>query len=137
MRLFLDSSALAKRYLDEAGSELVAEQCTRATEILLSVIAIPEVLSALNRLRREGHMQSPQYRRLKSTLMLDVEQAAIVELSPAVVQKTVHCIEHCAVKTLDAIQIASALIAECDRFLSADHRQLAAAKRMGLRIAAM
>ena len=54
MRVFFDSSAFIKRYVQEAGTDTVIGWCDRATEIGLSGIALPEIISAFCRLRREG-----------------------------------------------------------------------------------
>lgn len=41
MLVFFDSSAFAKRYVQESGSDLVADWCDRADEIGLAAIALP------------------------------------------------------------------------------------------------
>ena len=53
MRVFFDPSALAKRYVDEAGAAEVLDWCDRAGELALAVTAVPELISAFSRLRRE------------------------------------------------------------------------------------
>lgn len=50
MRVFFDTSAFVKRYIYEAGTDSVLEWCDRATEIGLSGIALPEIVSAFYRL---------------------------------------------------------------------------------------
>ena len=59
MRVFFDSFAFAKRYVREAGTGAVLARCDRATEICLFAIALPEIISALCRLQREGKL-TPQ-----------------------------------------------------------------------------
>lgn len=133
MRILLDSSALAKRYVFEPGTEQVLRRCREADEIVLSVLCVPELVSAFNRLRREGALSASRYRRLKRDLAADLEQATIVDLTPSVVHRTVACLEHEPLRALDAIQVASALESLCDLFISADRRQCAAAARLKLR----
>jgi predicted nucleic acid-binding protein len=53
MRVFFDTSAFVKRYVDEPGSDCVQELCSRADQIALSVVCFPEMISTLNRLVRE------------------------------------------------------------------------------------
>ena len=132
MRLFLDSSALAKRYVAEAGSEKVIRLCAEADDIVLSVLCVPELISAFNRLKREGRISSHAYRRLKQELAADMAQASLIELSPEVLQQTTRCLERTALRTLDAIHVASAKIALCDLFVSADQRQQDAAQKLKL-----
>ena len=56
MRVFFDSSAVAKRYIDESGIEHVLGWCECADERVLSVIALPEMISAFCRLQQEGRL---------------------------------------------------------------------------------
>lgn len=48
------ASAFAKRYVDEPGTHEVIAWCERAHELALSVIVIPEIVSAFCRLQREA-----------------------------------------------------------------------------------
>jgi predicted nucleic acid-binding protein len=52
MRVYFDSSAFAKRYIDEAGTAEVLAWCERASELAISVIAVPELISAFCRPQR-------------------------------------------------------------------------------------
>jgi len=60
MRLFFDSSAFAKRFIEEAGSQKIEELCQKASEVGLSVICFPEIISALNRRLRERERERHQ-----------------------------------------------------------------------------
>ncbi len=133
MRLFLDTSALAKRYVLESGSSELTELCRQADEIVLSYICTVELISALNRLKREGKLSSSEYKKIKKSFGEDLKGATIVELYPLVIRQAVQCLEKTPIRSLDAIQIASAMVSDCDLFLSADSRQTAAAKVMGLK----
>ncbi len=134
MRVFLDSSALAKRYVRELGSEAVAARCREAKEILLSVICVPEVLSGFNRLRREGLLSAHHYRHLKQEFAADIDQASVITLTPAVLRSTTQCLEAERLRAMDAIHVASAMESHCDLFLSADRQQCHAARQMLLSV---
>lgn len=134
MSLFLDSSALAKRYLLEPGTEVVAARCREADEIIVSILSVPEVLSAFNRLRRERKIGARRYAALKRELAHDMEQATIVALDATVVRRTILCLEQSSMHTADAIHVASAIEAGSDLFLSADRRQCDAAASFKLRV---
>jgi predicted nucleic acid-binding protein len=134
MRLFLDSSALIKRYVAERGTEQVVRFCREAEEIVLSVVCAPELISAFQRLLRERKLSTRQYRALKKDLAADLVQATIVRLNEAVLSRTVETLEKTTARTLDAIHVASAFEASCDLLLSADHRQCEAARKMGLKV---
>lgn len=134
MRVFFDSSAFAKRYVSEAGTEVVLAWCDRASEIGLSGIALPEIISAFCRLRREDKIDDTQYRQLKSLLLADIEDAAICDLTPEVLAQSIASLENNVLRGMDAIHIGSAVTLKADVFISADQRQCDAAIRAGLRV---
>ena len=135
MRVFFDSSAFVKRYVAEAGTDVVLDWCDRATEIGLSGIALPEIISAFCRLRREARITDTQYRQLKSLLLADIEDAAVCDLAPTVLAEAVACLEANVLRGMDAIHIGSAVALKADVFVSADTRQCEAAIRAGLQVA--
>ena len=137
MRVFFDTSAFVKRYVSEAGTDAVLDWCDRATEIGLSGIALPEIISAFCRLRREDKITDTQYRQLKSLLLSDIEDAALCDLSPAVLGQAVSSLETNVLRGMDAIHIGSAVALKADVFISADKRQREAAARAGLRVEAV
>ncbi|MBS4095347.1 MAG: type II toxin-antitoxin system VapC family toxin [Sulfuricella sp.] len=131
---FLRYSAFVKRYVSEAGTDAVPEWCDRASEIGLSGIALPEIISAFCRLRREAKISETQYRQLKSLLLADIEDTAICDLTPAVLTRTVASLETNVLRGMDAIHIGSAVALHTDVFVTADARQHEAAARAGLRV---
>jgi hypothetical protein len=134
MRIAFDTSALAKRYVDERGTSRVLELCAQATEVVVSVLCVPEILSGLNRLRREGRLLSDGYAAAKADLAGDMTQATIVPVTPAVLSRAIEILEKTASRTLDAIHLAGAMDSACDLFVSADARQCEAASQLGMKI---
>ena len=134
MLVFFDSSAFAKRYVQELGSETVREWCDRATEIGLAAIALPEIVSAFCRLQREGKITLEQYLQLKGELFADIEDAAIGDMFPAVIRQAVLSLEGNVLRAMDAIHIGCAVEMKADVFISGDQRQCQAAKNAGLRV---
>ena len=137
MRIFFDSSAFAKRYVSEEGTDTVVQWCDRAAEIALSGIALPELISAFCRLRRESKISEAQYQQLKDSLLADVEDAAICDLTPIVLAHSIASLERNTLRGMDAIHIGSAVAMQADLFVSADARQCAAAAAAGLQVAAV
>lgn len=113
MRVFFDSSAFVKRYINESGTETVLAWCDRATEIVLSGIILPEIISAFRRLQRESRITEPQYRQLKSQLMADIEDAALVDLSPQVLAQAIVSLETNVLRGMDAIHIGAGVESGC------------------------
>ncbi len=132
MKTFFDSSAFAKRYVEEPGSQVVVSLCQAATELALSVLCVPEIISALNRRVREGVLTGREYAEAKRYLSQDIRDAVIVNLVPQVVSTCTKILETSPVRAADALQIACALEWETELFVSADKRQISAAKRAGL-----
>lgn len=134
MRAFFDTSAFAKRYIAENGSDKVLDLCSKADHLAVSVICLPEIISTLARLTREGRITKSQYGKLKVDVVTDLGDADICEITADVLNRVVHLLERHPLRAMDAIHLASAAIYQADVFVSADHRQLAAGKKSGLKV---
>jgi predicted nucleic acid-binding protein len=135
MLVFFDTSAFVKRYVNESGTDKVLEWCDKATEIGLAGIALPEIISAFCRLHREARITDTQYRQLKSSLITDIEDAALCDLTPPVLAQAISNLENNILRGMDAIHIGSAVVLKTDVFVSSDKRQCEAANRAGLLVA--
>jgi len=134
VKLFLDTSALAKRYIAEQGSDTVLGLCREAQQLAVSVICLPEMISTLNRLVRERRMSRAKYQVLKQTLLGDLAGADLCELTTAVMRGVIRLLESNPLRAMDAIHVASAAAYRAELFASADLRQLAAARKLKLRV---
>jgi uncharacterized protein len=134
MKIFFDSSALAKRYIDEPGSEKVQELCAEATMIGVSLIAMPEIISALCRLNQQSLITDVQYGEAKQALLKDFEDIFVCNIIPSVIRQAVFVLETNQVRTLDALHIACALEWKAELFVTSDIRQSSAARRAGLKV---
>lgn len=132
--VFLDSSALAKRYIEEAGSERVEQILLSATSLGLSVLCLPEIISALSLRRRERRLTASQYGSAKRALLQDVGDSSIINLTDKVVARATELLEPWPLRSSDSIQVASAAEWATDVFISADERQCAAARAYGLQV---
>jgi predicted nucleic acid-binding protein len=99
----------------------------------LRVVCIPEIISALNRRVRERDLSARQYTTAKTSLSEDIRDAAIVNLTPAVIAACTDILETGPVRAMDALHVACAMQWGAELFVSADARQVAAAKKAGLR----
>ena len=68
MKLVVDSSAFAKRYIQEEGSEDIDLFLQRASDLALCIILVPEIISGLDRRLREGFVTKRDYRKVKTQL---------------------------------------------------------------------
>jgi predicted nucleic acid-binding protein len=133
MKRLFDSSAFAKRYIEEAGSQAVDDICQRTTTLALSVLCVPEIISALNRRVREKRLSRQAYFTAKRRLSADVADAVVIELTPEVVSRAILLLETNDLRSLDAIHVACALEWGAAEFISADERQVKAARKSGLK----
>jgi uncharacterized protein len=97
MRVFFDTSALTKRYVEEVGSEQVRTLCAEAEALGVSVLVVPELISTLCRLVREGRLSSEDYRSFKSPCrptsqtQISVTSPKMPSSRPSAVSKIILC----------------------------------------------
>lgn len=134
MKMFFDASAFAKRYVEEHGSQQADELCQEATELVLSVICVPEIISALNRRLREKNLSRREYKTIKERLSADIGDIEIINLTPEVLATATKLLEAHPLRSMDALHVACALEWGVDLFVSSDKRQTTAAGKAGLKI---
>lgn len=137
MNIFCDSSALAKRYIDESRSDQVQAILSGASALAVSVICVPEIVSALCRRRRERKLSTEEYRSAKASMLEDIDDATVLAVTEEVIARAVAMLEQFPLRSADAIHIASAAEWSTDLFVSADERQCRAARACGLRVQAI
>lgn len=134
VRIFTDTSALAKRYIQEPGSDRLAQIFVESTTIFVSILTLPELCSALNRLRREKTVKHSQYIRAKEAIMKDFNDFSVLDLTPEVVATSITLLEQNPLKSFDALQIACAVEIQAGAFVTADRQQQQAARKSKLNV---
>ena len=141
---YADSSALLKRHVIEIGSNWIKNEFSTASKntIYTSKLSVVEVLSALNRRKWESSISSAEYTKFsKDFLAVSKFQYEMIDLSDAVLLESQRLLENYPLRAGDAIQLASALLANAQLqtaklptliFLASDVRLLSAAKGEGL-----
>lgn len=132
MKTFFDSSAYAKRFVEEKGSEVIEEICLNTTELALSIVCVPEIISALNRRLREKNINQNNYQIAKTILLEEIEDVVILNITPTVIMRSIELLENITLKAMDALHVASALEWKPDLFVSSDIRQTETAQKSGL-----
>ena len=107
LNLFADSSALAKRYIADESSEDFDQLLAGATSLAVSVLCLPELISALCRRRRERLLKPAEYAAAKSALERDLADTTIIQLIDDVIVESIDLLERHPLRASDAIQIAS------------------------------
>ena len=109
---FADTSALAKRYLSEAGSAWVLSWILPGSGKLtvISELAIVEMFSLLARRAREGDISDSQRDTLQAQFILHTQdEYVITALDEHVVTESRHLLNAYSLRALDSIQLASAI----------------------------
>jgi predicted nucleic acid-binding protein len=132
MKLAVDSSSFAKRYVQEVGSDKLDGLLESASELAFCVVLVPEIVSGLNRRLRERVLSITDYRAVKKQLLNDVRDATILQITPSVVSRSVRLLESNVLRALDALHVACALEWHADLFVTSDSRQFTAAMNAGL-----
>ena len=79
--------------MEEYGSEDVDAVCGEASVLVLSVLCLPEIVSAFNRRLREKKLTRRDYELLKKRLAEEIKDAWIVNLTPGVIEVSVSLLE--------------------------------------------
>jgi predicted nucleic acid-binding protein len=138
--LFVDTSALAKRYLSEVGSVWVSSVVAPAAGqvVIIASVTVVEMFSLLARRGREGTLAAVNITLLGNAFLLHAEREyLVVPLEGRVLVQARALIGKYPLRTLDAIQLANAqtagaILGESITFISSDRNLLAAASAEGL-----
>ena len=134
--MYLDASAVAKLFLPEQGSEELNRQLAGRQDLILSDLAVTEVVSSLSRRHREGDLTRDQLSVLQGAL-LELRasgQVLRVDLDPAAHREAERLLIllNIALRAADALHLALALSAESTSLLTYDHRLRSAGTAVGL-----
>ena len=129
---YLDTSALVKRFVSEAGSREIRSLLTGNEPIASATIAYAELYSGLTRRHREGALSQLQYRLARRRFERDWMALVKVELGAEILSSARGLIQRHSLRAFDAIHLASALglqaaANEPVTFVAADQRLLRAA----------
>ena len=142
--VYLDTSALLKRYVIEVGSDWTRElvKPDRTPTVFTSHLTVVEAVCAFARRRREGVLSTEQHTRILASLDYDAKNLYnILAVEPTVVQTAIRLANDHPLRAYDAVQLASAWLANETlvragrsplTFICADDRLLAVAQAEGL-----
>jgi uncharacterized protein len=129
---YLDTSALAKLYVQESGRERVEALIQQTGTVVTSVIAYPEARAVFARRRASGELLEHEHAEMVAQFQTDWSDVNGIDVTPAVYRRAGELVmAHPRLRAMDAIHLASALeartVAEI-RFLTFDHDLEAAAR---------
>ena len=137
LNIFFDSSALAKRYIEEKGSDQVQAILSSASALAISVICVPEIITALCHRRRERKISTAEYRNAKTLVLSDIDDATVIGITEEVIAQAVALLERFPLRSADALHVTCASEWSTDLFVSADDRQCKAARARDLPVEAI
>ena len=108
MNLYLDSSALAKGYIAEVHSAEVAALIGAADISATSWLAIPEVLSAVARLRRSGNLEPITADAARLQFTADSERYLWIATDRALLEDATNLVWRHWLRAADAVHLAAA-----------------------------
>ena len=136
---FLDTSALAKAYLPEAGAADV-RRILRSSDVAAARIAYAELVAAVARAHRDGSIDATERDRVFARAKHDFPRFRIIEVRARLLAKVPSLVVRHPLRGYDAVQLASALdlrrSGAAVTFWSTDGRFADAAEKEGLRSAA-
>ena len=135
---YFDTSVLVKRYVTEPGS-VRARELLRRWPVVSSALAPVEVTSAFHRRVRAGQVDEREVRAMLQRMATDRARWQLLGVAPAILARAESLVRGGALRALDAIHVASALVvvegmARRVLFVTADGNQRVAAERENLEV---
>jgi uncharacterized protein len=135
--IYVDASALAKVYVPEPESDVLDAFLRGRRGLMISELAVTEVLSAVALRKRAGELRVKQANDIRNALLADASSGSFgrLDLSPAVhreAERLLFATGTIALRTLDALHIALAFSGNASHILTFDRRMGDAAIYAGL-----
>jgi predicted nucleic acid-binding protein len=135
--LYLDTSALAKLYIQESDSDVLDAALSGRRDILLSELVVTELTSAVVRRVREGSLGALAGRRIYSQLLRDLRagEFRLLDLTSATHREAERILmtigRQIAVRAADSLHLAVAALADARGLVTFDRQMRDAALAMG------
>lgn len=134
--LYLDASALVKIYLPEAGSQELDYALLGRRDLIVSDLAVTEIISALARRRREGAINPQAVARLHRAILADIDSGLFhrVDLLPAIhreAERLLLFLQKTPVRAADALHLALATASNAASIATFDKRMTEGARYLG------
>ena len=133
MTLYVDTSALMKRYIAERDSDIADELMADDPVLVTSRLTEVELRRNLTRLLEGDHLLAA-----RRQVQADLDAFALVSLDDVTCNDAARIAEQTLCRSLDALHVAAARRAgESTTFLTFDVRQAQAARSAGLMVVGM
>ncbi len=130
MRVFVDTSSLFKKYVNEPGSDVFERALSRATEVAVSPVTWIEMNAAIERRLAGRSLSVEQADWLRVEVKKDFAYFFQVLWNENLENKAVEFVRKHSLKTMDAVQLASGFLSESELFLTSDQKLYKEAKKV-------
>ena len=139
MRLYLDTSALLKLYVEEDDSDFVEGAVQDAETTVTSIMTYVETRAAFSRRRRDGSLTPADYHRVVREFEREWERYFVIPVTDSLIKSAGKLAEIHGLRGYDALHLASAVYFrektnEPVIFGCWDSRLETAARRQGLQL---
>jgi hypothetical protein len=139
MRVYVDTSALAKWYVQEVSSDAFEAWIRRTPQATISSLTLVEMRCLLARRRRLGSLDAEAESAAYQLFMEDIDQRhlGVEPLEDADARAAVHLmarVESHPLRTLDAIHLSICTSREIGQLATADVVMAAAAAELGIEV---
>lgn len=107
--LYLDTSALFKRYVVEPESDAVRAKLEEAAVVATAVITRTEVATALSQAQQEGRIEATEARRAEREFLEDWRHFGRVPVTEELASEAAELAWRQALRAYDAVQLAAAM----------------------------
>lgn len=137
--VYVDTSALLKRYITEADSDEFDAFFMARTPLAISRLTLVEMRCALARRRRNGEITAMLEAQAMDEVRIDIQDGAldVHPINDDQVVHALHLIDHLSplpLRTLDALHLSAAQRFLANEFATADRNQAAAANALGFNV---
>jgi uncharacterized protein len=135
--VYLDTSALAKLYVQETDSDALDSALVGRQDLLISELVLTELTSVLTRRIREGALAPATGRRIYQQVFRDVRagEYRLLDLTPATHREAERLLlaigRHAPIRAADSLHLATAALAEARCLVTYDRQMHAAASTLG------
>lgn len=130
MLIFMDTSSLVKRYIDENGTSDVDAYFQSKNNIFISAITPVEIHSTFQRKVNEKSLDYEAYSNANMSWEMEKRFFDIVRFDDRLTECAIMTLKSKGLRALDSIQLASAILVVCDEFVVSDKKLYKAAKEI-------
>jgi predicted nucleic acid-binding protein len=106
---FYDSSAFVKLFISEIGTPAMLQMYASADHRIVSKLAFLEVRSAIRRLELDSNLTASEAVVARGLLDAEAQRIQVMSLTDEIVEAAQHIMDRRALRTLDAIHLATAM----------------------------